>query len=399
MEYLLKKSISVVEDTSFFSMAKSVIEYKDAAGEDESFFLMNVDDLIWKHKNWKQKLPRVKPYYAVKCNDNELVLKLLEMCGTGFDCASKGEIQKIKFMGVDSSRIIYANPTKQNSHIKFAKFCGVERMTFDSEEELCKIKACYPDAKVVLRIRFDSSSVISLLGEKFGCDLNDACRLIEICKDLQLNLVGVSFHVGSYSKDFEVYARAIKAVRDLFDFALTVGFDLNLVDIGGGFCGDDPEILDKYAVYINSALEEYFKDPHYEIIAEPGRYFVSSAFTLFMNVHSKKVKLNENGEISQMHYYVNDGIYQTFLGYFMDGIVKFPKLWDAENPLSPKFSSQIWGNTCDSIDKLVQMDLPELQIGDYLYFPGVGDYSIPISSNFNGFGPKQIVPFITKSSL
>ena len=50
-------------------------------------------------------------------------------------------------MKVSSDRIIYANPCKQTSHIKFASKNNVPLMTFDNETELYKIKAVYSDAK------------------------------------------------------------------------------------------------------------------------------------------------------------------------------------------------------------------------------------------------------------
>ncbi len=50
-------------------------------------------------------------------------------------------------LGVAPSRIIYANPCKQTSHLRFAAAHQVALMTFDNEPELHKIKAVYPDAQ------------------------------------------------------------------------------------------------------------------------------------------------------------------------------------------------------------------------------------------------------------
>lgn len=50
-------------------------------------------------------------------------------------------------LGVDASRIIYANPCKQKSFIKYAAKRQVEMMTFDNEAELIKVKEIFPDAK------------------------------------------------------------------------------------------------------------------------------------------------------------------------------------------------------------------------------------------------------------
>ncbi len=75
------------------------------------------------------------------------MLKLLAYFGAGFDCASKNEIQSILDLGVSPDRIIYANPCKQASYIRYAYKAGVNTMTFDNEQELYKIKANHPNAK------------------------------------------------------------------------------------------------------------------------------------------------------------------------------------------------------------------------------------------------------------
>lgn len=51
---------------------------------------------------------------AVKCNPDPEVLRLLAALGTGFDCASKQEIEQVLNVGVDPSRIIYAQPVSHS---------------------------------------------------------------------------------------------------------------------------------------------------------------------------------------------------------------------------------------------------------------------------------------------
>lgn len=57
------------------------------------------------------------------------------------------EIQLVMKMGVPSDRIIYANPCKTISHIKYAKTFGVNRTTVDHKDEIQKLKETYPDTK------------------------------------------------------------------------------------------------------------------------------------------------------------------------------------------------------------------------------------------------------------
>lgn len=51
--------------------------------------MANLDRIVKRHVRWLTNLPRVKPFYAVKCNNTPAVLKMLSALDTGFDCASK----------------------------------------------------------------------------------------------------------------------------------------------------------------------------------------------------------------------------------------------------------------------------------------------------------------------
>ncbi|KAG5668395.1 hypothetical protein PVAND_016335 [Polypedilum vanderplanki] len=95
---------------SHFHLEKSI--ERSLKVENDSHYICNLSDLIRKYEDWKTYLPRVKPYYAVKCNDNINVLKLLAFIGCSFDCASAGEIEKILSLNVGPERIIFANTTK-----------------------------------------------------------------------------------------------------------------------------------------------------------------------------------------------------------------------------------------------------------------------------------------------
>ena len=59
----------------------------------------------------------------------------------------QNEIQAVLDLGVPPECIIYANPCKQISHLKYAAERGVELMTFDNELELLKVKEHFPAAK------------------------------------------------------------------------------------------------------------------------------------------------------------------------------------------------------------------------------------------------------------
>ena len=74
-------------------------------------------------------------------------------------------------------------------------------MTFDNADELYKIKATFPDAELYLRILTDDSTSLCRLSMKFGASWTLLVQLLELAYQLELNVVGVSFHVGSGAED------------------------------------------------------------------------------------------------------------------------------------------------------------------------------------------------------
>lgn len=371
-------------------MIEKIIDERKATGVDESFYVLDIDDVRFKYRKWVEKMPRVTPFYAVKCNDDERVLQALVDSGSGFDCASMKELKQMLELGVEPERIIYAHTAKQISHLKYAAENQVMKVTFDSSEELNKIKVFHPRAEVVLRIRFDAENALICLGLKFGCDpINEAPKLIQLCKDLSLNLIGVSFHVGSGTRESEIYERALSSVRQVFDVASDFGFSLNFVDIGGGFMGNDISLLDNYAKFINSGIEKYFSDTSIQIISEPGRYFVESAFTLATQVVLKRTL--PDGHI---FYYIDEGIFLSFLQKNMyDEKLNFKVIRKSLLESEPREAiSTIWGSSCNSMDMILSTQtLPEMEMGDWLVFHDMGAYTITCSTSFNGFNVGEIL--------
>ncbi|KAJ8923913.1 hypothetical protein NQ315_006689 [Exocentrus adspersus] len=359
--------------------------------QEEAFYVCDIGDIVRKHKMWKARLPRVEPYYAVKCNDSLTVLEVLSTLGTGFDCASKAEINKVLSMNVRPDRIIFANPAKPASHIRHAASVGVSRMTFDNETELHKVKKLYPNAEMVIRIRSDAVDAQAQLGMKFGCNpITEAPELLRIARSLGINVIGVSFHVGSGCREPEAFQRAISAARDVFDYASTLGYQFHLLDLGGGYPGGHGTSIDKIAEIINSSLDEYFPDPSIEVIAEPGRFYVCSAYTLACNIHSIRNVIEtdpETGNTTNAHtmYYINDGVYGSFncILYDHQVIVPMPLKDYAGSKYQP---SSIWGPTCDGLDQVVEnVLLPDMKVGDWIVFEDMGAYTLPVASPFNGF--------------
>ena len=225
---------------------------------------------------------------AVKCNPDPYVIRLLAALGAGFDCASNAEINQVLSVGgIDPSRIIFANPCKAASFVRNAAKMGVDLMTFDNTDELHKVARGHPKAKLVVRILTDDSKSLCAFNIKFGASLATVPTLLAKAKELNLDVVGVSFHVGSGCYDPSVYADAIARARAAFDMGKDAGYTFRLLDVGGGF---EDELFEQAGEVLNYAIERYFPErTGIKIIAEPGRYFVSTAFRLATNIIARRV--------------------------------------------------------------------------------------------------------------
>lgn len=126
---------------------KSILNNIFASGYEEAFYLLDVEEIKLKYDNWKAVLPNIKPYYMVKCNNEEIVLRTLAAIGSGFNCISSSEIDQVLALGIPASNIIFTNPMKTPEELKHALAKKIQGLTFDNECELKKIKLYYPLAQ------------------------------------------------------------------------------------------------------------------------------------------------------------------------------------------------------------------------------------------------------------
>ncbi|WPH03627.1 Hypothetical protein R9X50_00651000 [Acrodontium crateriforme] len=400
-------------------------------GDEDAFFVADLGDVYRQHLRWKKNLPRITPHFAVKCNPDPMVLRLLAALGAGFDCASKAEIEEVLKIGVDPSRIIYAQPCKTQSYLRYTVKQNVRQMTFDNTDELYKIKQIAPDAELFLRIFTDDSASLCRLSQKFGASMENTQELLTLAKKLDLNVAGVAFHVGSGASDPSAFRKAVSDARIVFDQAAALGYQLHTLDVGGGFMSDTFDVM---APVLGQAVDDNFPSS-VRIIAEPGRYYTSSAFTLACNVIARRTVEDAATGTKSYMLYMNDGVYGNFSSIIFDHQHPVPQVLRTtynkdgfnysfsesmtdsgyasaeEGRLTPPLDNDratnnvvtrnpieysIWGPTCDGIDCISSSwSSPEtLDIGDWLYFDDMGAYTKCSATRFNGFTDRHMTVYI-----
>lgn len=345
--------------------------------------VLSLEQIEKNYRLLRTHLPRVKVFYAIKANPHRRILELMRDLGSNFDVASDGEIMELSSLGVDGSRMIYANPMKTVNGLRACRNAGVGKMTFDSAGEIDKMARECPGATVLLRIRIDNSSAHVDLNKKFGAAREQALELLLKARDAGLDAAGIAFHVGSQTASADPYLYALDIAREIFEEAAAAGMQLRIMDIGGGFPIPEPKVrfnLQEMLNQINARLDEDF--PGVEIWAEPGRFICGTAVNLITSV----IGVTERG--GQPWYFLDEGLYGTFSGVLFDQ-------WDFKL-ISFKEGEQVAatfaGPSCDSLDIMFRGKMTVRQEeGDLILVPICGAYTSASATTFNGFSKANFV--------
>ncbi|KAJ5524191.1 Orn/DAP/Arg decarboxylase 2 C-terminal [Penicillium frequentans] len=337
---------------------------------------------------------------AIKCNSDPMLLKCLADHGTGFDCASIEEMRTVLNLGVDPARILFANPCKAAASLVFAREAGVLRTTFDNIDELDTIKTHMPEAQLLLRIYANDDSALISFGEKFGAPLDTTQALLVRARELGFDVVGVSFHVGTGAKSPTAFSKAIQHARQVFTQASNLGFTPSILDIGGGF---EDSSFESISSHILQSIRTEFP-AGVTAIAEPGRFYARSAYTLVSRVVARRRQMGVaavQGVPDML--YQNDGVYGSFMNVVMEKEVMLPVLVRkrGKSKGNKKYRYSVWGPTCDGIDCVAKEARfgEEVMIGDWLKYMNMGAYTSTTATKFNGFNTSLETFYVNSETM
>lgn len=339
-------------------------------------------------RTWKNHLPCVKPYYAVKCNPDGNLMRYLSENRVGFDCASAREIQAALRVGARPEEIVYANPCKRKEDILDGSIANVTTTVIDDHNEVHKLREIGWKGDALVRLRVDDEGSMVRFGEKFGAEEKDLRHIAANAALKGLKLSGVSFHVGSGCRNPELFARATQqAIHGLSLLHKEGHTAAKTIDIGGGF-SPDPEEFAAAAAHIRKVLDA--APGPLNVIAEPGRYFAARAQDFFVRVIGKKPALGPRGG---WRYTLDDSLYGQFSCIpFDQARPRWMRVRDPEKePARKKTPAILYGRTCDSVDMIAMTrEAEELEVGDWLWWPYMGAYTTVTATEFNGFPLPQV---------
>jgi diaminopimelate decarboxylase len=248
--------------------------------------------------------------YAVKANPSLAVLRHLADLGLGADVASGGELRHALRAGFAADRVVFTGPGKRDDELAAAVEAGVRVLTVESVGELRRLARIAAGLgrrqPVLLRAAVTEAARLErvrLVGDdgagKFGMDLADLrIAATEAVASPWLEPLGLHAFGASNLLDASALASHVEAAVDTAGaLAAGAGFDLRLVDAGGGLgipyeTHEDPLDLATIGSRLAALAARMDAQPATRatrLLLEPGRYLVGPAGAYVARVVERKL--------------------------------------------------------------------------------------------------------------
>ena len=192
----------------------------------------------------KQHFPGFEVFFSFKANPNLAIARMLLGLGAGADVSSLGELKGAFKVGFKPANILFVGPAKTEEEIRYAVANGIAAVVAESPYELALIdelagKLNKP-ARVMLRINTlekPTAPEIMVGGpSKFGIDEETAVEAVRGIALKHATIVGIHAYAASQVLDPDFIAGHVAYVADMsLRLAGAIGFDLQVIDFGGGF--------------------------------------------------------------------------------------------------------------------------------------------------------------------
>ena len=329
-----------------------------------------------------KKLPAVtRINYAMKANPHKEVIKTVADEGLCFDCVSLNEMKHVleAVPGIDANRLLFTPNFAPIEEYEEAFKLGAV-VNLDSLHPLEHHPDVFKGKQIMVRldpgVAKGHHKHVRTAGvqSKFGVDLGQLDKLIQLSKTYDVEITGLHAHVGSGIKSPETWAET--AVR-LASYAEKIP-SVKILDVGGGF--GIPEKPNEPALDMNAAAETFRKFaqayPQFEIWLEPGRYIAAECGILLTSVTQLKQKGSKTyvGIDTGMNSLIRPSLYGAY--HHIVNLTSYDEQFES--------TVDVVGPICESGDVLGHARMfPATKEGDTVLISTAGAYGHVMSSNYN----------------
>src|SRR3989344_3315887 len=228
-------------------------------------------------------VPRKHLAFAIKCNPNLGVLRVLARQGYGADVVSGGELERALAAGMAAEDIVFSGVGKTRAELAQGLARGNAQLNIQHTAEgvaLAEIAlAKEMTAPAVLRVNPDvdagtHAKISTGKGEnKFGVGIDVAPEIFARLSALPgLNMRGIAVHIGSQLTSLDPLEAAFERVGELVAELRAAGHSITHVDLGGGLgvpykAEDNPPSPAEYGAMVARVTRDW----DVTLMFEPGR--------------------------------------------------------------------------------------------------------------------------------
>lgn len=367
-------------------------------------FVFSERILRQKYREAKKALDAVYPHvqfgWSYKTNYLNAICKVFHEEGACAEVVSGFEYEKARALGVEGKDIIFNGPYKSKESLERAIIEGAQ-IHIDHFDEITDIDeiAKRLDKKVKIGIRLNLNAGIYPIWSRFGFNLEcgQAWAAVRcIAESAHLQIAGIHSHIGTFILDPHAYARAIDKMSEFMrDIESLVGYNLEYLDIGGGFASrsrlkdiyQPPEVsvpaVHVYAEAIAGSLKWLAaRNPAPKLILELGRHLVDEAGFLITTVVADKLLMD-----GRRSYVLDAGVNLLYTSTWYNFKIELES--EVKGMAEP---SILFGPLCMNIDIVDDaIMLPRLKRFQCLILSPVGAYNVTQWMQFIQYRPAVVM--------
>ena len=335
--------------------------------------------------------PGYKEYFAVKATPNPRLIQILHEEGFGCDCSSLPELQLSDVCGVKEHDIMFSSNVTPAEDYKLASDLNAI-INFDDITHLDFYDKVVGDWKETMSCRFNpggdfvlNNSIMDTPQEaKYGMTREQLVEAFKYMKQKGVKHFGIHAFLASNTVANEYYPAL---ARILFQLAVDVqketGVHIAFINLSGGVGipyrpSQEPNDIMAIGEGVHQAYDEVLVPAGMDDVAiytEMGRFILGPYGALVAQCIHQKHTYKEYAGL--------DACAANLMRPAMYGAYHHITVLGKENALCDH-TYDVTGGLCENNDKFaVDRNLPQIDIGDYVYIHDTGAHGFSMGYNYN----------------
>ena len=333
-----------------------------------------------------------REYFAVKATPNPFLLKILQEYGCGVDCSSETELMMSDACGFSGEQIMFSsNDTPAGEFALAAKLGGIINL-----DDITHIESVEPELGKLpetMSCRYNPGGMFELSNgimdnpgdSKYGMTPAQITEAFRILKAKGVKRFGLHAFLASNTTTNEYYPKLAGVLfREAVRLKEETGAEIAFINLSGGVgVPYRPEQQANDILTIGREVRKVYEEiltpaglGNVAIYAEMGRFMLAPYGALVTKaIHEKHIYKEYIGVDACAVNLMRPAMYGAYHHITVLG--------KEDAPLDHVYD--VTGSLCENNDKFaIGRELPEIEMGDYLYIHDTGAHGFSMGYNYNG---------------